>query len=84
MLGGELSYQPGFHGESSTDSLNSAVFRPIPHPTSPLKGEEFQRPPLQGEGWGGDGASADPNLKTPTVKFALWIPHYGYPTKLAA
>ena len=32
--------------------------KPIPHPTSPLKGEghpSSSLPPLQGEGWGGDG-----------------------------
>ena len=32
---------------------------PIPLPASPLKGEEFALPPLQGEGGGGDGAAFD-------------------------
>ena len=34
-----------------------ATPNPTPLPTSPLKGEELILPPLQGEGWGGDGVN---------------------------
>ena len=50
--------------EAVMEAITESVNQPIPLPTSPLKGEELNKfPPLQGEGKGGDGLAATPQLE---------------------
>jgi exodeoxyribonuclease V alpha subunit len=52
-------------GPLSGDTDSVPAYNPIPLLTSPLKGEEFIPPPLQGEGRGGDGVDCEITASLP-------------------
>ncbi|MFZ3208678.1 MAG: site-specific DNA-methyltransferase [Geobacteraceae bacterium] len=63
----EILLKSGYPITTTFEKL-ALTHNPIPHLTSPLKGEELSKlPPLQGEGWGGDGVDCRDSEKGKTV-----------------